>query len=133
MQRVHTRTVRGDKMDRSEQDLMRLVSLLLDRRYLPAVSLFASLVFWGVTAAPAQVTSSCYVSGANGNDSWSGTLDAPNSTNTDGPFKTLARAQSAMQASTIKKVTIRSGTYSLKSTNLTFAWQDAGETWLSYP
>src|SRR5712692_3881746 len=83
--------------------------------------------------AVAEATPSYYVSGTNGNDSWSGTLAAPNVANTDGPFKTLARAQSAMQASTIKEVTIRSGTYSIGSTNLTFAWQDSGETWISYP
>jgi uncharacterized protein (DUF779 family) len=60
-------------------------------------------------------------------------LDAPNSANTDGPFRTLARAQSAMQVSTIKKVTIRAGTYSIQSSNLIFTTQDAGESWTAYP
>jgi hypothetical protein len=120
-------------MDHSEQHLMRLISLPLDRHYLRGVFLFASLIVLGLTAAVAEVTASYYVSGTNGNDSWSGTLDAPNSANTDGPFETLARAQSAMQASTIKKVTIRGGTYSIQSTNLTFSWPDEGETWISYP
>ena len=34
----------------------------------------------------------------NGNDSWSGTLAEPNATKTDGPFATLARAQTAVRA-----------------------------------
>ena len=33
-----------------------------------------------------------------GNDNWSGTLDAPNSSNTDGPFATIARAKLAVKA-----------------------------------
>jgi hypothetical protein len=74
-------------------------------------------------------TASYYVSGTNGNDSWSGKLADPNSANTDGPFRTLARAQSAMQASTIKTASIRSGTYSIQSSNLVFGWADTGETW----
>ena len=34
---------------------------------------------------------------ANGNDSWSGDLAAPNSTNSDGPFASLSRAQYAVE------------------------------------
>jgi len=37
-----------------------------------------------------------------------------------------------MQVSTMKKVAIRAGTYSIQSANLTFAWPDAAETWTSY-
>ncbi|NQU53107.1 MAG: DUF1349 domain-containing protein [Bacteroidetes bacterium] len=33
----------------------------------------------------------------NGNDSWSGTLSAPNSTNSDGPFASIERAQKAVR------------------------------------
>ena len=33
----------------------------------------------------------------NGNDNWSGTLEAPNATNTDGPFATISRAQLAVR------------------------------------
>ena len=33
----------------------------------------------------------------NGNDSWSGTLDAPNATKTDGPFATINRAKLAVR------------------------------------
>lgn len=78
-------------------------------------------------------TTTFYVSDASGNDAWSGLLDAPNQTNTDGPFKTLARAQTAMRnSSTIKTTTIRAGTYSLAGTNISLNWQDAGETWIPY-
>lgn len=33
----------------------------------------------------------------DGNDNWSGTLDAPNSSGSDGPFKTIERAQKAVR------------------------------------
>ena len=73
-----------------------------------------------------------YVSAANGNDNWSGTLAAPNSTNTDGPFQTLLRGKTAMENSaTIKTVTLRAGTYSVAA-NFSFNWQDSGETWIPY-
>jgi hypothetical protein len=32
-----------------------------------------------------------------GDDSWSGTLDSPNETQTDGPFRTVARARDAIR------------------------------------
>jgi hypothetical protein len=73
-----------------------------------------------------------YVSGTNGNDAWSGTLAAPNSTNTDGPFRTLTKAQSAMiNSSTIKTVTIRGGMYTLTS-NLSFFSSSNGQTWIPF-
>src|SRR5271157_2753422 len=54
----------------------------------------------------------------NGNDAWSGTLPAPNATNTDGPFATFDRARAAVQTSVktgAKPVTVqfRAGTYFL--------------------
>jgi len=72
-----------------------------------------------------------YVSGTNGNDAWSGTLPDPNVSNTDGPFLTLARAQSVMQGSSIKTTIIRNGTYSIASV-WAFTWKDSGETWIPY-
>ncbi len=45
----------------------------------------------------------------NGNDSWSGTLNAPNGSNTDGPFRTISRCASvAVAGSTCN---IRAGIY----------------------
>ena len=67
----------------------------------------------------------------NGNDSFSGKLAVPNSNNTDGPFLTLTKAQSAMQGSTIKNVYILSGTYSIGS--LTLNYLDDNEAWVGYP
>lgn len=68
-----------------------------------------------------------------GNDSWSGLLPSPNSAGTDGPFETLAKAQSAMRASpSIKVTTIRGGTYALSS-SWSLSQQDSGELWISYP
>ena len=46
------------------------------------------------TVAPTSVT---YYVSPTGNDSWSGTLAAPNAANTDGPFATFDRARAAVQ------------------------------------
>jgi hypothetical protein len=59
-----------------------------------------------------------------GNDSNAGTIDAP--------FATLARAQQAMENSSIKATYVEAGTYHLSSSlHLTAA--DNGETWQYYP
>jgi hypothetical protein len=81
----------------------------------------------GVTWGPTY-----YISALNGNDAWSGLLASPNASYNDGPFQTIARAQAAMQASTIKAATLRAGTYSIAST-WTLGWADNGELWISYP
>lgn len=99
------------------------------------------------TGAPAQ-TSTFYVA-PNGNDSWSGTLAAPNAISTDGPFASLARAQQAVRASRQSSpelaltVMLRDGTYylPLSATNpgtLNFTQDDSGTalapvTWQNYP
>ncbi|MGC8863237.1 MAG: right-handed parallel beta-helix repeat-containing protein [Armatimonadota bacterium] len=58
---------------------------------------------------------------ANGNDSWSGTLPAPNKTRTDGPFASLERARDAVRQ--LRKngkfkgmvtIAVRRGTYYLR-------------------
>ena len=85
----------------------------------------------------------------NGNDVWSGKLPAPNSTNTDGPFASVAKAQTALRE-LIKTnparpltVMLREGTYylPLSSTSpgtLAFSASDSGTanapvTWQNYP
>jgi hypothetical protein len=65
---------------------------------------------------------SAYYVSPSGSDSNSGTLGAP--------FKTLAKAQSAMQASSIKTTDLRAGTYPKTALILTAA--DNGETWSYY-
>lgn len=88
-----------------------------------------------ITVAPSGVTwgPTYYVSGQTGNDAWSGLLPSPNSSNTDGPFQTLTRAQAAMRASsTVKATTLRAGTYSIAAV-WSLNWADSGELWISYP
>ncbi len=81
----------------------------------------------------------------DGNDAWSGTLPAPNSGGTDGPFATIAKAQTAVQAilrnpqgrtQTIL-VQIRQGTYFVAQP-LSFTTADSGTSqlqvnWENYP
>ena len=97
------------------------------------------------SAAPVNVgTSSDYFVATNGRDSWSGTLPAPNANNTDGPFLTIAKAQTAVQAlvsgangrTTPITVQIRGGNYYQQS--LTFTSADSGTStlgvlWENYP
>jgi uncharacterized protein YjdB len=80
----------------------------------------------------------------NGNDFWSGTLFAPNSTNTDGPFATIGKAQSAVQnllknsqgRTNAVTVLVRGGSYYGQS--LAFSSADSGTStlavvWQNYP
>jgi len=69
-------------------------------------SLAATVNGANVTGVNFTATSSC-VSGngsadfyvaTNGNDAWSGALDCPNSSHTDGPFRTISKAQQAVQS-----------------------------------
>jgi hypothetical protein len=79
-----------------------------------------------------------------GNDSWSGKLWDPNSTGSDGPFATIAKAQTAVQAILANPngrtapitVLVRNGTYYKQS--LTFTSADSGTStlqvnWQNYP
>ena len=83
-----------------------------------------------------------YVS-LDGNDSWSGTLDVPNETNTDGPFATFSSARDAVK--NLKKsgytsdiqVLIRGGTYLIENA-IAFTIIDSGGenqtiTYAAYP
>lgn len=87
----------------------------------------AMITVQGPAAAPTSVT---YYVAPNGNDLWSGTLPAPNSAATDGPFATFDRARAFVQS--ISKaglsqvnVQLRGGTYFLPSTE-TFSAADSG-------
>lgn len=65
--------------------------------------------------AAAGTEESVYVA-PNGNDQWTGKLDAPNGTGTDGPFATLERALQAVRqqkadGKPMPAILIRSGTY----------------------
>ena len=81
----------------------------------------------GSAAAPTSVT--FYVA-PNGNDFWTGTLPAPNSTDTDGPFATFDRARTVVQGIsktglTQISVQFRAGTYYLPTTEM-FTAADSG-------
>ncbi len=86
-------------------------------------------------------SSTLYVA-PNGNDTWSGTLPAPNAANTDGPFATFDHARVAVQSilkSGAKPVTVqfRAGTYFLSKTE-EFTAVDSGTanaqiTYENYP
>jgi uncharacterized protein (TIGR03437 family) len=87
----------------------------------------ATITIKGSTPAPTSVT--FYVA-PNGNDFWSGTLPAANSTNTDGPFATFDRARALVQSIvkaglTQVNVQFRAGTYFLPATEM-FTAADSG-------
>ena len=83
--------------------------------------------------ASGVLASSYYVSGTSGNDAWSGLLQSPNSSKTDGPFQTLAKAKSKMESTATKTATIRGGTYNVNGTGfMAFEAPDSGETWVPY-
>jgi uncharacterized protein (TIGR03437 family) len=96
------------------------------------------------SGAPQSTTADFYVA-VNGNDSWSGTLPAPNSSATDGPFATPGRAQTAVRAilanpqgrTTPVIVMLRAGTYAITSP-ITLTNADSGTAtlnviWENYP
>ena len=101
----------------------------------------------GVSSAAAMVQvgspADFYVA-VNGNDSWSGTLFTPNSASTDGPFATIAKAQTAVQnllrnpqgRTNPVTVLLRGGSYYGQS--LAFSSSDSGTStlavvWQNYP
>jgi uncharacterized protein (TIGR03437 family) len=83
----------------------------------------------------ATVSTKTFYVAPNGNDSWSGTLAAPNASGADGPFATLDRARRAVAASNkteLTQVTVqfRGGTYYLPQT-VQFTAADSGSPGLS--
>ena len=108
----------------------------------PAQSVSQAL---SVTVVPAQSTLADFYVATDGNDNWSGTLAAPNSKGTDGPFATVTRAQTAVQGilknpkgrTTPIQVMVRAGTYYLTQP-LSFTTADSGTSalpviWENYP
>ena len=76
------------------------------------------------TPNPTPTGPAFYVA-ANGKDSWSGKLAAPNAAGTDGPFASLQAAQRAMRTSDVKTTYVREGDYYLKD-QLWLDGQDSG-------
>ena len=97
-----------------------------------SLALILSLSAGPLPASQAAVSSHAdlYVSPA-GNDSWSGTLEAPNAAHSDGPFATLERARREVQNFKKRKrageiiVMLREGTYFLGAP-LNFSSADSG-------
>lgn len=87
---------------------MRLLSRLLVTTCATAFGLLAI-----ASAAPTR-----YYVAPGGSDEWSGTLAAPNSTHTDGPFASLERARAAVRVTDRTagvEVILRSGTYARRA------------------
>ena len=109
------------------------------------VSITASLS--AITSPPSSAdigTAADFYVATNGNDTWAGTLWNPNPTNTNGPFATIGRAQSAVQAILRNPngrtapiiVMIRGGNYYQQA--LAFTSADSGSStlmvnWQNYP
>lgn len=96
--------------------------------WIAVMLLWSAMVF--VLPPSVQAAGSYYVA-LNGNDSWSGTLAAPNGSGTDGPFRTLAKARDAMRTGSVKTTLIRAGTYYMSST-LVLTAADNGTRYRGY-
>ena len=101
-------------------------------------------VITGSFPAPRSAARTVFYVATNGNDAWSGRLDKPNATQTDGPFRTVQRAQNAIRALKVAgqfkapaTVYIRGGRYRLAQP-LVFTPEDSGTphdpiTYAAYP
>ena len=106
---------------------------------IPAGDQTITLTYNGLTTQPGLLINiqgssppppSTYYVAPNGNDSWSGTLPAPNPANTDGPLATFDRARAGVQSlnkTALSQVIVqfRAGTYFLPSTEQ-FTAADSG-------
>ncbi|MFY9980124.1 MAG: Ig-like domain repeat protein [Candidatus Sulfotelmatobacter sp.] len=108
-------------------------------------AIFTCLFLGVFISSAAQAQTADYYVATDGNDSWSGTLAAPNSNNTNGPFASISRAQTAVQQVLANPngrtapitVMVRQGTY-WQSQALQFGTADSGTsqlhvTWKNYP
>lgn len=88
-------------------------------------SLFAVFFLAAASLSTAAAGGKVFFVSRSGNDAWSGKLAAPNSRNTDGPFRTLAGARDALRVLKEKGdlrggaiVNLRGGTYTMYDTFL---------------
>lgn len=120
----------------------RLYAGVLALSYLACAQYHANAV--PMRGAPASPPAADFYVAENGNDAWSGTLPSPNANSTDGPFASVARAQTAVQGlvrnaggrTSPVMVLLRGGTYYQQS--LTFTAADSGTAalrviWQNYP
>ncbi len=104
-------------------------------RLLMASATLAVLLTTGAptSVAAAPMERATYYVAVDGNDAWSGTLNARNAAQDDGPFATLARARDAIRKLKEEKglpqggvaVVVRGGTYVLEQP-LEFSTEDSG-------
>jgi hypothetical protein len=101
--------------------------------------LFLLFIFLFVQSSQSQNKEEKYYVSTLGNDSWSGKLEIPNNTKTDGPFRTIIKAQEEVrkiknttQANSIA-IIFRSGEYEIQKT-IEFNEADGGKdnTFISY-
>lgn len=100
---------------------------------------------WLMLATQMSAQTADFFVAPDGQDSWSGTLPAPNSSGNDGPFHSITRAQTAVRA-ILKNagsrtapvvVMLRQGTY-FQTATLAFTSADSGSSvlpviWQNYP
>jgi hypothetical protein len=99
----------------------------------PTGFVFLLLIGSGDTATAEPVAQATFYVAVDGQDSWSGTLAAPNAAKDDGPFATLGRARDAVRQLKADKglaaggaaVMVRGGTY-LIGQPLEFTVEDSG-------
>jgi len=113
------------------------------RLFLLAAAVVWLLVTTGSAAAAAAEPDADFYVATDGNDSWSGTLAAPNAEKTDGPFATITAARDAVRRAMADKpggglrVLIRGGVYRIDEP-ITFGPEDSGRegspnTYAAYP
>lgn len=111
------------------------LSLLSSFSFVALASIIASAQRQRFSASDSSQSMQFYVA-TNGDDTWSGKLETPNATKTDGPFATLQRARNAIrqvksqQGNVLKQpitVIVRAGTYFLQET-LVLTSKDSGTT-----
>jgi hypothetical protein len=111
--------------------------------------LLAACFVRGARLAAGVTANADFFVATNGNDSWSGRLEAPNPSHTDGPFASIVRAQAAVRALAKARpnhpitVMMRGGTYYLplsrtESGTIRFSARDSGSArarirWVNYP
>ncbi len=97
-----------------------------------ALNLTAPSKYFEHPVLPPPTGPAFYVA-ANGKDSWSGKLSAPNADGTDGPFASLEHARDAMRSDGhIDTTYVRDGTYFLSKT-LELSALDSGHAFKNYP
>ncbi len=92
----------------------------------------ALIIFLSLCQCSVETENTIFYVSPHGNDSWSGTLEAANDDNTDGPFRTLTKARDAVRekipnAQSDIIVFLRGGEYFIDET-VVFGLEDSGNS-----